>query len=83
MSGQDVATTTEIPLFDCGALLSDAIITPDEAIVAAHVVSGYATSAIESVALVHDAASGQWYWGMVMDSGVTISVKAGFASPCN
>jgi hypothetical protein len=83
MSGQDVVAATEIPLSGCGATLSEDITTPDEAIAAVRTVSGYATSTIESVELIHEAVSGQWYWGVMTDNGVTVSVKAGFAAPCD
>ena len=76
VDGQTVVSANEIFLSGHGAALPQNIILPDQAIVAAHAVPGYATSAIGSVELIYNAVAKQWYWGMKTDKNVTVTVKA-------
>jgi hypothetical protein len=76
VSGQAVTNASEIPFSGGGAPLPSTMISPDAAIATAHGVPGYGSIGVVSLSMIYNGMAKQWYWGVKMANGVTLTINA-------
>jgi hypothetical protein len=76
VNGQTVVSATTSSLSGSGAPIPQNLISPNQALAKTHAVPGNATTAVQSLQLIYNANTKQWYWGAKTSSGFTTSIKA-------